>query len=339
MPSKGDLCHTSRTVRRPEKSTMRLLPLVIVLSLLSIAASAGELTYRQFPSPALRGVIPTIVYTPGSPPPKTGWPVVYLLHGHDGNEHSWPDLGHIRATLDDLIERSEISPLLVVMPGGGNGWYVDSEEFGGPGDFATAILDDLPKAIEAGYPVRKDRGGRAIAGLSMGGYGALRLALTRPDRFTAAASLSGAIWQNIPPEDFGQTVEQIQLIQKTGYFHRVDPDTVTVGRVLPSAGTHFGGAYGVPFDPVRFNKLNVFTLLQQQLQVHAELPAIYLTCGDDDDFGLWRGAVAFFDTTQADALTDVQLRITDGHHDWRLWSKSIVDVLAFIDRQWQASSN
>ena len=317
---------------------MRLLLSGLLAVLLSVAAHAGELAYRQFPSAALNGRIPAIVYTPSTPPPDTGWPVVYLLHGHDGNEHSWSDLGHIRATLDDLIQSERIAPVLVVMPGGGNGWYVNSEDVGGPGDFASAILDDLRTAIEASYPVRGDRGGRAIAGLSMGGYGALRLALSRPQQYVAAASLSGAIWQNIPPEDFAQSVQQLQLIQKTSYFHRVDPETVTVGRVLPSIGTHFGGAFGVPFDPVRFNRENVFTLLQQQLQAHADLPAIYLTCGDDDDFGLWRGAVAFFDTTQADQVANVQLRITDGGHNWSLWSKTIVDALAFIDAQWQPTS-
>ena len=183
--------------------------------------------------------------------------------------------------------------------------------------------------------MRKDRGGRAIAGLSMGGYGALRLALLHPDRYIATASLSGAIWQNIPPEEFTASVEELALLQDTDYFHRVDPETVTVGRVLPSVGTHFGGVFGVPFNPARFNRDNVFTLLQNQLNAGLPLPAL-LTCGDDDSFNLWRGTVAFFETAHADRFADVQLRITDGDHLWSLWSLTIIDALEFIDRRWTA---
>ena len=76
--------------------------------------------------------------------------------------------------------------MVVVMPDAGNSWYVDFAAVGGPGDFETAILDDLPQAIEEGMPVRRQRGGRAIAGLSMGGFGALRLAFKRPDRYCAS---------------------------------------------------------------------------------------------------------------------------------------------------------
>ena len=305
---------------------------LVLLSMTS--ASASDLAYARFPSPALKGEIPAMVYTPDGKPPPSGWPVLYLLHGHDGNERSWTDLGHIQQTLDGLIAGQEIKPILVVMPGGGNGWYVDSEDVGGPGDFATAIARDLPAAVEGHYPVRRDQGGRAIAGLSMGGYGALRIALLHPDRYVATASLSGAIWQNIPPDDYDKSVEELATLQMTDYFHRVDPDTVTVGRVLPSVGTHFGGAYGVPFDARRFNRDNVFTILEQQIAAKARLPAIYVTCGDDDSFNLWRGAVAFYDTASAEKLTDVELRITNGDHVWSLWATEIVPVLHFVDHRW-----
>nr|WP_035485409.1 alpha/beta hydrolase family protein [Geminicoccus roseus] len=314
---------------------MRSATAAATLCLLADLAQAGELAPRSFASTALGEQIPAIIYTPDGQPPEEGWPVLYLLHGHDGSERSWADLGDIQATLDQLTSTGSIEPALVVMPGGGNSWYVDSADVAGPGDFATAIAHDLRLAVEAAYPVRSDRGGRAIAGLSMGGYGALRLALEHPEQYVAAASLSGAIWQNIPPEDFNATVEGIDIIQKTAYFHRIDPETVTAGRVLPSVASHFGGAFGVPFDPRRFNRMNVFTLLERQLETKAGLPAIYLTCGDDDRFDLWRGALALFETGRADGLEDMQLRITDGDHAWSVWSTSIVDALKFIDAHWQ----
>jgi enterochelin esterase family protein len=290
---------------------------------------AGTIESRSFDSAALGAAIPALVYVPDGEAPAAGWPVIYLLHGHGGDETSWVRLGDIEATLDRMIGDGGIPPTLVVMPGVGDSWYVDSREVGGPGDFETALAGDLVTAVEAAYPTRRDRGGRAIAGLSMGGYGALRLAFARPELYVATASLSGAIWNNIPSADFDDTPEAMQLIQDSAYFHRVDPDTVTVSVVLPSVGTHFGGAFGTPFDPRRFNRQNVFTLLRTQLSLGAELPAIYLTVGDDDGFRLWRGAVALFETTRMDEVA-AELRITDGDHVWSLWSVAIVDALIFI---------
>jgi enterochelin esterase family protein len=134
-----------------------------------------------------------------------------------------------------------------------------------------------------------------------------------------------------------KSVEELATLQETDYFQQVD--TVTVGRVLPSVGTHFDGAFGTPFDPRRFNRDNVFTILAQQIDARATLPAIYLTCGDDDSFNLWRGAVALYDTAIVDELSDVQLRIIDGDHVWSLWAVEIVPVLRFIDRRWEQPSS
>ncbi|ABC21102.1 alpha/beta hydrolase [Rhodospirillum rubrum] len=311
-----------------------LVGALMLAGFLAGQAHAGQLSRQVFDSPALNGQIPAMVYVPEGPAPAAGWPVLYLLHGHDGNERSWTDLGHIQTTLDGLIARGEIAKLMVVMPGGGNGWYVDSEDVGGPGDFETAITRDLVRAIEAAYPVRRDRGGRSIAGLSMGGFGALRLALGHPERYVSVASLSGAIWQNIPAEEFGATPERIAEFERAEYFHRVDPQTVTVGRILPSVISHFGGAFGRPFDPRRFNQQNIFTLLEKQRQAGATLPAMYITCGDDDSLNLWQGAISFYNTAKADRIKDVQLRITDGGHVWSLWAAEIVDVLHFVDGKW-----
>ncbi len=272
-------------------------------------AGAGELAEVQVPSAALGGSLDVMVYRPDDPPPAAGWPVLYLLHGHDGNAHSWADLGDIEATLDRLIAAGTIRPMLVAMPDAENSWYVDSAALGGPGDYATALTADLPAWIEAQYPVRRDRGGRAIAGLSMGGFGALRLALAEPERYAAAASLSGALWQNVPPADLDMPPDELRMIADNVYFHRVDRDTIEPGPDLPSLVSHFGGAFGTPFDARRFNAENVFTLLGERIDEKRALPALYVTVGDDDGFQLWRGAVAFFDTVRADGLP-VELRVT-----------------------------
>jgi enterochelin esterase family protein len=160
----------------------------------------------------------------------------------------------------------------------------------------------------------------------MGGFGALRLAFKAPDRYCAVASLSGALWQNMQP-DAGEALVR----QASGdYFRRLDPATVLSGVDRPPGAGHFGGVFGKPFDPQRFNAANVFTLLAQQVRAGARLPAIYLTVGDHDSHNLWRGSIALYETLMADDV-NVDFRVTGGDHVWSLWRKSIEDVLLFVD--------
>nr|CAD7024064.1 esterase/lipase [Rhizobium sp. P007] len=107
------------------------------------SAFAGHIQDATFHSAALNAPLPVNIYRPEGPPPENGWPVLYLLHGHDGDQNSWRDLGNIEKTLDTLIEAGAIRPLVVVMPGVKNSWYVDSAAVGGPGDYETALTGDL----------------------------------------------------------------------------------------------------------------------------------------------------------------------------------------------------
>ena len=279
------------------------------------------------PSAALGRSLAVSVYRPDEPAPKAGWPVLYLLHGLHGSNRDWQLLGNIQETLDRLIVSGRIHRMVVVMPNAGNSWYVNSADVNGPGNYETAILKDLPEAIEKRYSPHCTRSSRAIAGLSMGGFGALRLALKRPDRYAAVASLSGAIWQNVP-------VSQGKEVAWTGaagpYFQRIDPETVVSGVDLPPDGAHFGNAFGLPFNARRYNAANVFTLLAEQVKAKADLPAIYLTVGDNDSHDLWRGSIALYETLRADQVK-AELRITDGDHVWSLWRRTIEDALVFVD--------
>jgi len=306
--------------------TLRLLAAALLLTLAT--PLRAELRPETFTSPALHRDISANVYVPSGDPPPNGWPVLYLLHGHGGNQNNWRDLGNIEPTLDRLIGEERIDPLLVVMPDAGNSWYVDSMALGGPGDYETAITRDLRLAVEARYPVRKDREGRGIAGLSMGGFGALRLAYAHNDLYVVTASLSGAIWQNVTAPNLDDTPEELQVVQESAFLKNP-----TSALALPSVGDHFDGAFGRPFDAERFNRLNVFTLIEGAVTAEKPLPVTYITCGDDDGYRLWRGAVDLHETLQAAKRTS-ELRITDGAHTWALWQQTIVDALLFIDRQW-----
>lgn len=297
-------------------------------------AEAGTVKNFRYLSQALGSEQVAQVYVPDGEAPPGGWPVLYLLHGLDGAATDWQTLGGIQSALDGLIADRRIRPMLVVMPPGGNSWYVDSAEVHGPGNYATAIDRDLPSAIETAFPVGTDRSQRAIAGLSMGGFGALRFGLAEPDRYVAVAAMSPAIWQNIPTADFDKPAKILDQLRAAEYFRKADPDDVTVGLDLPPDGQHFGTAFGKPFDPRRFNAANVFTLLQTAVDAHKQLPSIFLTVGDDDSHLLWRGAIAFFETMQMDRR-DIEFRVTDGDHNWRCWRSSLKDAIQFVDTQFR----
>lgn len=117
------------------------------------------------------------------------YPVLYLLHGAGGDEATWT--AHGRAT--KLTRRR---PLIVVMPDGGTtGFYTDwfNGGDGGPPMWETFHIDQLVPWIDSRFRTRSGRRERALAGVSMGGFGALSYAARHPDLFGTAASFSGAV--------------------------------------------------------------------------------------------------------------------------------------------------
>ncbi len=113
------------------------------------------------------------------------YPVLYLLHGYSGNNTDW-------TLLTNLSAYAARYPLIIVMPDGSNGWYVNSAS-DPKQKFEDQIIKDLIPYVESHYRTIPLRRARAIAGLSMGGYGAMFLGLKHYQMFTAVASLSGAV--------------------------------------------------------------------------------------------------------------------------------------------------
>jgi putative tributyrin esterase len=115
---------------------------------------------------------------------RKNYPVLYLLHGHGGDHSSW-----IANT--PLTTNATNFNVIIVMPEGREGWYTDSAT-ANAAKYETYIVKELIPDVESRYRVIRERNGRAIAGYSMGGYGALKFALKYPDLFVFAGSLSGA---------------------------------------------------------------------------------------------------------------------------------------------------
>ncbi len=121
-------------------------------------------------------------------------PVYYLLHGLSDDYTAW----HRRSAIERHVQNL---PLIVVMPDGGRYFYCDGVD--GP-RYESYVTKDLIGFIDRTFPTCAERGGRVIGGLSMGGYGAIKLALKFPDLFVAANGHSGAYdiaAKDTPPHD------------------------------------------------------------------------------------------------------------------------------------------
>lgn len=275
-----------------------------------VAEAASQTEFHQTaPSAALGRPIPYAVYIPDEAL-KAGerWPVVYLLHGLTGADGDWFTWGNLATILDRLIASGVIQPLVVVAPGAGDSWYVDNPDKHSLGRMETALTTDLIAAIDARLPTAACRTGRAIGGLSMGGYGALFLSLRHPDLFSVAISLSGAIADPMPPGD--------------PRLH------------APFVRDLYKGSYGEPIDRDRFNSLNLFTIVAAT-PAGQNPPSIWMAIGEQDYPELIRAGGRLAKALKAQGYS-VESRSGEGRHFWDYWQRAIEPALIWLSPQLSA---
>ncbi len=280
---------------------MRRLLAGILLLLVACASARAEsvVAAGAAPSAGLDGKFPYHAYLPdGYDQGSRRYPIIYLLHGAGGDEASWLTEGHAKVTLDRLIARGTIPPVIVVMPGCRGCWWVD-----GPSLKAeTAFWADLVPEVERRFRVVGTRQGRFIAGLSAGGYGAVRYALRYPDRVGAVAALSPAVYADTPPE-------------------------ISSARVQPP----FRKADG-SFDEAVWKQKNYPACIGDYFkQVHRV--AFYLMSGDDDRYGIAFETMTLYRRLRERQSEHAELRIVDGDHTWSVWSVALENALAFLLKQ------
>ncbi len=269
------------------------------------AAQASRIqTGLSVDSKLLRRPIAYSIYMPEEAAPEGGWPVLYLLHGLNGTEQDWLNAGDVRDTLDAMIGAKKIPPLVAIMPMAGNSWYVDDPREKGLGAVASALLNEFIPAVEKRHGIAQCREARAIAGASMGGYGALLYALDRPETFGAAISLSGSIF----PEDKDLDAPRQAML---------------IGLVR--------GVFGDPFDHKRYQAWNLFPKLRR-LGSQPIKPSLFLTAGDGDYPRLLLGATTF-QIAAISAGFKSELRVDDGAHTWDYWARAIKPALVWLSRQ------
>jgi enterochelin esterase-like enzyme len=266
------------------------LALVSLCALAQAPALASTVVSRSFHSDALGRDWGYTIYLPtGYRHDAARLPVLYLLHGNNGDATDWLTQGHLQNAADALIEHKDIPPVVIVMPQGGTAWYVDRKE-----KMETAFFDDLLPEIETHYAVSTQRSGRMIGGVSMGGFGALRYALTQPELFCGAMLLSPAIYSNEPPR--------------------------------ASAARRVGVFGDRQFDPRVWHELNYPAQWQRYMNQPYRLP-MFIAAGDDD-LDIQADASLLYTHLRL-AGNPAALRIIDGGHTWEVWSALLPAALKY----------
>jgi S-formylglutathione hydrolase FrmB len=219
----------------------------------------------------------------------TRYPVLYLLHGLTGHYSDWIS----RTNVADYAAEYRI---IVVMPEGNDSWYTDSASVS-TDKYESYILTELIPDVQQRYRTIEARYGRSIAGLSMGGYGAIKFGLKSPFTFVFAASMSGA---------FGVT----RFTEK-------------------EIGERFGASlklFGPSGSETRFAN-DLFTIIEKLTPARvSSLPYFYFDCGTEDS------PLIFPSNRELSALMfekkiPHEFRQLPGDHSWAYWDRQVQEIL------------
>ncbi len=220
----------------------------------------------------------------------TRYPVLYLLHGLTGHYSDW-------VTRSNVADYASDYRMIVVMPEGNDSWYTNSATIT-TDKYETYILNELIPDVEQRYRTLQTRFGRSIAGLSMGGYGAIKFGLKFPWTFVFAASTSGAfVVTRVTGQEAGATgwADSLKLFGPLGSETRLANDVFEIVEKL---------------TPARIS----------------QLPYFYFDCGTED------GPLNFPSNRELSALMlekkiPHEFRQLPGDHSWAYWDRQVQEIL------------
>lgn len=244
------------------------------------------------------------IYLPdGYDSDSRSYPVLYLLHGSGDDHTGWSQQGEVKYIADKEIAEGRASAMIIVMPDAGQSWYLNRDD--GSVNYENMFFEELIPHIESTYRTMKQKEFRAIAGLSMGGYGSLLYAMHRPDLFSSCFGMSSAVWT------------EEEMIERT----RNNPDWVEqlYGRRMPN-------------DHWRRN--SIIDLATNMPDEQKGKVRIWIDCGDEDF--LFKGN-AMLHITMREKNIPHEYRVRDGGHTWTYWRTCLPDALAFASVSFRRS--
>ena len=217
------------------------------------------------------------------------YPVLILLHGLWGAYSNWTD----KSAPGDFLRDG----LIIVTPEGGNSWYVDSTGPAG-GPYESYLVKELVPEIDSRFRTVSERSHRFVAGLSMGGYGAIKFGLKHPELFSVVGSFSGAL------------------------------DAPLRTQSNPNLNDPIRKVYGDDDSPVR-GANDVFRIVREMPDDRrGSLPFIYLDCGTED----WLiGTNREFSKLLIDRKIPHEFRELPGGHAWTLWTVQVQEFMRLVE--------
>jgi S-formylglutathione hydrolase FrmB len=311
----------------------------------TVAGYGGRLHDLTLYSPALYGEVHVDVLLPSGyrPGARRRYHVLYLLHGSGGHYTDWIDHG-AAGLIAGGSRTAHLPPVITVMPDGGlegfySDWYgkdVDQPSEGPPPGWATFDLHELIPYIDGHYQTIASRTGRAIAGLSMGGFGATSLPARRPDLFSVAGSFSGA-----DDTDFDYPYENELLSGTNPAFTDGAPDLCVFGDALTER-VHWEAA-----DPTYL--AGNLAPVKLFLTSGNGTPGPYDSLAPADAGGTLAAAAVELDIWDMNqslvtALNQSGVAHTDyfygpGTHSWPYWERDLTHFLPFLAAGWAHPSS
>jgi S-formylglutathione hydrolase FrmB len=247
-------------------------------------------------------------YDPAGTKPPQRYPVLYFLHGLGENEQTLFNSGGWNL-IEDLRQQHKIGDFLIVAPQGDRSFYINSST--GKVRYSDFFVREFIPYIEGKYHVRTGRASRAVTGVSMGGYGALRVAFAYPEMFSSVSAQSAALMTDSPNE--------MDAAMRSGS---------QLGRVLAPV-------FGQPIDVPHWNENSPFVLAKTNEAGLRKL-AIYFNCGQDDDFGFEKGAEVLHSHLVAEGIKH-EYHLYPGDHSLTYFMSHIGEALEFHSRVFQAA--
>jgi putative tributyrin esterase len=269
---------------------LRSLVLLLVFSV-ELSAQVSRAEYKSFDSKVLGNPIRYGLYLPPSysTSPAKKYPVLYFLHGLNENETRWAVRGMGDVMLDRMVAEGKIGEFIVAIPFGAISFYTNTRD--GSQKWEDMIVSEFIPMIESTYRVNASRATRGISGISMGGYGALKIAMKHPDLFGSVTAHSAVLIQDLA------AVQSIpgrpgRMQQMTGLFDRI---------------------FGINQDLTYWEANNPMTLAKDRSKWNGL--KLYFDCGTEDEYGFFVGTKQL-DELLTKASYPHEAHLYPGNHGW-----------------------
>jgi S-formylglutathione hydrolase FrmB len=276
---------------------VHLAALFLAVAIPCFAASRVEC--GGVPSVAVHGSVDYCALLPASydVEKKRTYPVLYMLHGLGDSSRTLITTG-IWNLVDDLQAEKKIGEFIIITPEGGRSFYVNSKN--GKLRYEDFFIKEFVPAMQQKYRINAARKGRAISGISMGGYGALRFAFKYPQMFSTVAAHMPALLEHMPK-----------------------------GAGKANLAQFMGTSFGQPLDTAFWDSNTPFVFARS-----ANLTGlhVYFDCGDRDDYGFDAGTTALHKLLESRHVSH-EYHIYRGGHDWEYVSQHLEASLKFVWRE------